>query len=179
MVRLAQRAVSGAVRVELGVALREPSEAGAPLTYSFLSAGAPGADWSTADVRLNSLGTGTIHGLAVRLTGSGAVKWRLGGLLVQDAQESVAAPTGLKVDKASGDGQFRLSWQGASGRVRQYELHRVLADGTRRYLTGTCANAAYLKGLTVEQGEREIRFEVRSVGELYSTSATASTTHAW
>ncbi|MER7176462.1 endo-beta-N-acetylglucosaminidase [Streptomyces mesophilus] len=179
VVRLAQRAVSGSVQVELGVALREASEAGAPLTYSFLSAGTPGAGWSTADVRLSSLGTGTIHGLAVRLTGSGAVKWRLGGLLVQDAEESVAAPTALKVDKASGDGQFRLSWQGAPGGVRQYELHRVLADGTRRYLTGTCAHAAYVKGLTAEQGEREIRFEVRSVGELYSTSTAASTTHPW
>ncbi|SDJ60215.1 endo-beta-N-acetylglucosaminidase [Streptomyces indicus] len=179
VVRLAQRAVSGSVRVELGVALREPSEPGAPLTYSFLSAGTAGSGWSTADVRLSSLGTGTIHGLAVRLTGTGAVKWRLGGLLVQNAAETVAAPTALKVDKASGDGQFRLSWQAAPGPVRHYELYRVLADGTRRFLTGTCATAAYVKGLTAAPGEKEIRFDVRSVGEVYTTSAAASTTHPW
>ncbi|MBC9712927.1 endo-beta-N-acetylglucosaminidase [Streptomyces sp. TRM66268-LWL] len=179
VVRLAQRAVAGDVQVELGVALREPDKAGDPLTYSFLSAGTPDAPWSEATVRLSSLGTGTIHGLAVRLTGSGAVQWRLGGLLVQDAEETVPAPSGLKVDRASGDGQFRLSWGAAPGRVRQYELHRVLTDGTRRYLTGTCANAAYVKGLTAEQGESRIRFEVRAVGELYSTSAAVSTTHRW
>ncbi len=179
VVRLAQRAVSGPVQVELGVALRAPDKAGDPLTYSFLSAGTPGTSWSEATVRLSSLGTGTIHGLAVRLTGSGAVKWRLGGLLVQDAEETVAAPAGLKVDEASGDGQFRLSWQGASGPVRHYELWRVLADGAKRYLTGTCASVAYVKGLTAEQGEREIRFEVRSVGEVYTTSPAASTTHPW
>ncbi|MFI6944018.1 endo-beta-N-acetylglucosaminidase [Streptomyces sp. NPDC050418] len=179
VVRLAQRAVSGAVRVELGVALQEPSAAGEPLTYSFLAAGEAGAGWSTAAVRLASLGTGTIHGLAVRLTGTGAVKWRLGGLLVQNGEETVAAPSGLKVDQVSGDGQFRLSWRAASAPVRHYELYRVLPDGTKRFLTGTCATAAYVKGLTAEQGEKKVTFEVRSAGEVYTTSAAVSTTHPW
>ncbi|WP_329116320.1 endo-beta-N-acetylglucosaminidase [Streptomyces sp. NBC_01465] len=179
-VTLAQRAASGSVTVEVGVALNEPANPGDPLTYSFLPAGTVSAGaWSQATVRLSSLGTGTIHGLAVRLTGPGAVKWRLGALLVKDADEQVAAPTALTVDKASGDGQFRLSWQGASGHVRQYELYRVLKDGTRTFLTGTCATAAYVKGLTAVQGESAVTFELRAVGELFTTSQPVTVTHPW
>ncbi|MDG4859135.1 endo-beta-N-acetylglucosaminidase [Streptomyces sp. T-3] len=179
-VELAQRVASGTVTVELGVALREPAKAGDPLSYAFLPAGRLGAGgWSKATVRLSSLGTGTIHGLAVRLTGPGAVKWRLGGLLVKDAAEQVSAPGALKVDKASGDGQFRLSWKGASGRVRHYELYRVLKDGTRRFLTGTCAHAAYVKGLAAAPGESAATFELRAVGELFTTSQPITVTHPW
>ncbi|MGP3691475.1 endo-beta-N-acetylglucosaminidase [Streptomyces sp. IBSNAI002] len=178
-VRLAQRAVSGAVRAELGVALHEPDGAGAPAAYSFLPAGTPGTGWSEATVRLSSLGTGTIHALAVRLTGPGAVRWRLGGLLVQDADEQPAVPGALTVDAASADGQFRLSWQPSPGRVRHYELHRLLPDGTRRFLTGTCARAAYVKGLAPAPGESAVRFELRAVGELFTTSAPVTVTHPW
>ncbi|WP_327351254.1 endo-beta-N-acetylglucosaminidase [Streptomyces sp. NBC_01304] len=180
VVELTQRVESGSVKVELGVALREPAKPGAPLTYSFLPAGTLSAGgWSKATVRLSSLGTGTVYGLAVRLSGSGAVKYRLGGLTVRDADEPVPAPSGLKVDKATADGQFRLSWQGASGRVRHYELYRVLKDGTRRFLTGTCANAAYVKGLTAAQGESAVTFELRAVGELFRTSSPVTATRPW
>ncbi|NEB80922.1 endo-beta-N-acetylglucosaminidase [Streptomyces sp. SID14478] len=178
-VTLAQRATTGSVTVEVGVALQEPDRPGEALTYSFLPAGTAGSGWAEATVRLASLGTGTIHGLAVRLTGKGAVKYRLGALLVKDADEQVAAPGALKVDKASGDGQFRLSWAAASGPVRHYELYRVLKDGTRRFLTGTCANAAYVKGLSAEQGESAVTFELRAVGELYTASAAVTVTAAW
>ncbi|MDI3402536.1 endo-beta-N-acetylglucosaminidase [Streptomyces cavernicola] len=183
VVRLAQRAVSGdgPVTVEVGVALREPERPGDPLTYTFLPAGkiAPGG-WSEAEVRLGSLGgNGTVHGLAVRLTASGPVRWRLGALAVRDADEQVAAVSYLRVDRASGDGQFRLSWKPAPGDVRHYELYRVLADGSRRFLTGTCAQAAYVKGLTAEQGEKAATFELRAVGELFTSSEPIAATHPW
>ncbi|MBO1335530.1 endo-beta-N-acetylglucosaminidase [Streptomyces sp. VRA16 Mangrove soil] len=178
-VTLAQRAASGSVTVEVGVALQEPDNPGDPLTYSFLPAGTAGGSWAEATVRLSSLGAGTIHGLALRLTGTGAVTYRLGALLVRDADEQVPAPSALKVDQASGDGQFRLSWRAASGHVRHYELSRVLKDGTRRFLTGTCANAAYVTGLAAERGERAATFELRAVGELYTTSAPITVTHTW
>ncbi|NBE54239.1 endo-beta-N-acetylglucosaminidase [Streptomyces boluensis] len=181
-VRLAHRVVSGGpVTVELGVALREPDRPGDPLTYDFLPAGKlTEGGWSEADVRLGSLGgSGTVHGLAVRLTASGPVKWRLGALAVRDADEQVAAPSGLNVDKATGDGQFRLSWQPAPGAVRHYELYRVLPGGERRFLTGTCARAAYVKGLKAAPGEKAVSFELRAVGELFTTSAPVTVTHPW
>ncbi|MFC7302644.1 endo-beta-N-acetylglucosaminidase [Streptomyces monticola] len=179
-VELAQRVESGAVTVELGVALREPDRPGDPLAYDFLPAGTLKAgDWSEAAVRLSSLGTGTIHGLAVRLGGSGAVKWRLGALTVEDTAEQVAAPSGLKVDKASGDGEFRLSWKAATGVVRHYEVYRVLPGGGRRFLAGTCAQAAYVKGLAREQGENTVTFELRAVGESFAVSAPLTVQHPW
>lgn len=182
VVRLAQRVVSGGpVTVELGVALREPDQAGDPLPYDFLPAGTiSSGGWSEADVRLGSLGgDGTVHGLAVRLTasGGGSVKWRLGALAVKDADEQVAAPSGLKVDRATADGQFRLSWEPAAAPVRHYELYRVLADGTRRFLTGTCARVAYVRGLTAEQGEKAATFELRAVGELFTATEPITVTH--
>ncbi|MFM9371811.1 endo-beta-N-acetylglucosaminidase [Streptomyces sp. Da 82-17] len=183
VVRLAQRVESGGpVTVELGVALRAPERPGDPMAYAFLPAGKIDAGgWSEADVRLGSLGgSGTVHGLAVRLTASGPVKWRLGALAVRDADEQVAPPSGLKVDKASGDGQFRLSWQPASGAApRQYALYRVLSDGSRRFLTGTCAHAAYVQGLKAEPGEKAVTFELRAVGELFTASEPIAATHPW
>ncbi|MDQ8703462.1 endo-beta-N-acetylglucosaminidase [Streptomyces sp. LHD-70] len=183
VVRLAQRVESGGpVTVELGVALREPDQAGDPLPYAFLPVGKPDSGgWSEAEVRLGSLGgSGTVHGLAVRLTSSGGpVTWRLGALAVRDAQEEIAAPSGLKVDQSSGDGQFRLSWKPAPGPVRHYELHRVLPDGARRFLTGTCARAAYVRGLRAEQGESAVRFELCAVGELFTASETVAVAHPW
>ncbi|MDI3386398.1 endo-beta-N-acetylglucosaminidase [Streptomyces sp. B-S-A8] len=182
VVRLAQRVVSGGpVRVELGVALREPDQAGDPQAYAFLPVGKAGAGgWSEAEVRLASLGgSGTVHGLAVRLTASGPVRWRLGALAVRDAEEQIAAPSGLRVDKSSGDGQFRLSWRPSPTAPRHYELHRVLPDGTRRFLTGTCARAAYVKGLAAEPGEKAVTFELRAVGELFTPSEPIAVTHPW
>ncbi|WP_405650362.1 hypothetical protein [Streptomyces sp. NBC_00019] len=43
----------------------------------------------------------------------------------------------------------------------------------------TCRKAYFLDGLRSGQGERTARFEPRSVGELYTSSAPATVTHTW
>jgi hypothetical protein len=126
--------------------------------------------------------SGTVHAIGVRLTATeGPVRWRLGGLAVRAASSPVpAAPSGLRVTAASA-GDLRLAWNPAPapGDVRHYTLHRLLPDGTRRFLGVTCQRAYFVGGLQPEQGERASRFELRAVGELYTTSAPVTVTHPW
>ncbi|MFD5854614.1 endo-beta-N-acetylglucosaminidase [Streptomyces chartreusis] len=178
VVELTHRADAGAVKVELAVATAEPTTPGAapPYTYYPLTSG---GGWRTTTVRLTGL-TGTVRAIGVRLTGAdgGQVRWRLGGLAVRNASQTPAAPSGLRITAASGGG-LRLAWNPASGDVRHHTLHRLLPDGTRRFLGGTCQSAYFLGGLKPEQGEQEARFELRAVGELYTTSAPVTVTHRW
>lgn len=96
----------------------------------------------------------------------------------QDAQ-APATPADARITAASG-GDLRLAWRaGTGGGVRHYTLHRVLPDGTRRFLGGTAQQAFFVGGLTPEGGEAATRFELRAVGELYTASAPATLTHTW
>ncbi|MFI1164552.1 endo-beta-N-acetylglucosaminidase [Streptomyces sp. NPDC020801] len=199
-VELTHRTDTGAVRAELAIATAEPGEAGTAPPYTYLPIpipgdgdgdgdggvggyGSGGADggWHTATVRLTTL-TGTVHAIGVRLTaagdGPGPVRWRLGGLAVHDTPETPTAPSGLRITAASG-GDLRLAWNAAAGAVRHYTLHRLLPDGTRRFLGATCQRAYFAGGLTPAPGERAARLEVRAVGELYTSSAPATATHPW
>ncbi len=96
-----------------------------------------------------------------------------------------APPTALSVDAAARQDDrtwLRLSWRRAAGpvgRVRHYEVSRILPDGTRRFLGGTCGTALYLPDVPRAGGERAAAFEVRTVDELYAVSAPARTTLAW
>ncbi|RRR70557.1 endo-beta-N-acetylglucosaminidase, partial [Streptomyces sp. RP5T] len=80
---------------------------------------------------------------------------------------------------AASGGDLRLAWNPAPGAVRHYTLHRLLPDGTRRFLAGTCQRACFVAGLRPEQGERQARLELRAVGELYTSSAPVTVTHPW
>jgi hypothetical protein len=178
VVELTHRTDAGRVDVELAVATADPAAPGEapPYTYHPVTT----ADgWTTTTVRLTGL-TGTAHALGVRLTpaGGGPVRWRLGGIAVHDAAPAPAAPSGLRVTAASG-GDLRFAWNPAPGATRHHTLHRVLPDGTRRFLGGTCQHAFFTPGLRPEQGERAARFELRAVGELYTTSAPVTVTHRW
>ncbi|MEU2428352.1 endo-beta-N-acetylglucosaminidase [Streptomyces sp. NPDC007861] len=182
-VELTHRADAGEVTVELAVATAEPGAPGEPVPYTYVPAGTlrAGTGWTTATLRLGG-GTGTVRSLGVRLTGPGAVAYRLGALAVREASVAPAAPSGLRVTDsagAAGETALRLRWTPAPGPVRHYELHRVLPDGSRRFLGGTCQSAFHLSGLRPEQGESAARFEVRAVGELYTTSGAASAAHTW
>ncbi|MEC4015406.1 endo-beta-N-acetylglucosaminidase [Streptomyces sp. H27-D2] len=184
VVDITHRAEEGPVRVELAVALHEPDEPGAPLRYTCLPAGTVRPGWTTATVRLGSLGGGTAHALGVRLTGQGGrpVKWRLGALAVREGPERPAAPAHLRItdaEQAGGKVALRFSWRRSPGDVRHYELHRTLPDGTRRFLGGTCGTAFYVPALERERGERAALFELRAVGELYSASGPARTSRIW
>jgi hypothetical protein len=106
------------------------------------------------------------------------VRWRLGGLAVRDAVTAPAAPSGARVTAANG-GDLRLAWNAAPGTVRHYTLHRLLPDGTRRFLGATGQRALFLGGLRAEQGETAARFELRAVGELYNASTPVTVTHPW
>ncbi|MYX94433.1 endo-beta-N-acetylglucosaminidase, partial [Streptomyces sp. SID486] len=88
------------------------------------------------------------------------------------------APSGARVTAASG-GDLRLAWSAAPGTVRHFTLHRLLPDGTRRFLGATCQRAYHLTGLRPEQGESAARFELRAVGELYNASTPVTVTHPW
>lgn len=183
VVELAHRADAGPVTVELAVATREPERPGDPVPYRYVPAGTlrGGSGWSTATLRLNGF-SGSLRGLGVRLTGDGAVAYRLGGLAVRRATVRPAAPTRLRVTGSATDGEgtgLRLRWTPAPGSVRHYELHRVLPGGGRRFLGGTCQTAFHVSGLHPEPGERAVRIEVRAVGELYTTSSSASVVHPW
>ncbi|MFF5002456.1 endo-beta-N-acetylglucosaminidase [Streptomyces phaeochromogenes] len=180
VVELTHRADSGSVTVELAVATAEPSGAGQPYAYTYFPV-TVGSDWGTSTVRLTGLPAGgTVHGLGVRLTGSGgAVKWRLGGIAVRNqAAQSPSVPADLSITGATG-GDLRFGWRAVPGGVRHYTLHRVLPDGTRRFLGGTAQRAFFVGGLTPEGGESTARFELRAVGELYTASAPATVTHTW
>ncbi|MFG1664811.1 endo-beta-N-acetylglucosaminidase [Streptomyces sp. Y7] len=178
VVELTHRADAGAVKVELAVATAEPITPGAPPPYTYFPV-TSGSGWQTATVRLTGL-TGSVRAIGVRLTSAdgGAVRWRLGGLAVRNAPQTPGAPSGFRVTAASG-GDLRLAWIPAPGDARHHTLHRLLPDGTRRFLGGTCQSAYFLGGLQPEQGEQEARFELRAVGELYTTSAPVTVTHRW
>ncbi|MFB7981662.1 endo-beta-N-acetylglucosaminidase [Streptomyces vinaceus] len=179
---------SGAVTVEVGVATREPAAPGRPVPYTWFTTRAgsgPGA-WHTSRTGLGALAGRTAYGIAVRITpgGSGAVSWRLGALSVREdtARRRPAAPGALTVDASAqqdGTASVRLSWRRAAGPVRHYELYRLLPDGTRRFLGGTCGTALYLPAVTRSGQEPAAVFEVRAVDELYATSAPAGTTLPW
>lgn len=177
-------AESGPVAVELAVALHEPDRPGDPIAYTCVPAGelrAGGTGWTTSTLRLNSL-SGTVRALGVRLTAAGPVRWRLGALAVRDTARTPSAPAGLRITGASsgaGGTDLRFGWHRAPAAPRHYELHRVLPDGTRRFLGGTCGTAFFVPGLRREPGEKCARFQVRAVGELYTTSGAASVAHRW
>ncbi|MFG2791067.1 endo-beta-N-acetylglucosaminidase [Streptomyces sp. NPDC048419] len=177
VVELTHRTDAGAVRVELAVATAEPGAAGAAPPYTCRPVES-GEGWQTVSVPLTGL-SGTVHAIGVRLTASGGpVKWRLGGLAVRDAVVTPAAPSGLRITAASG-GDLRLAWKAAPCGVRHYTLHRLLPDGTRRFLGATGQQAYFLAGLEPEQGESEARLELRAVGELYTSSDPVTVTHPW
>lgn len=184
------------VTVEVGVATREPSAPGDPVPYTWLRTGSTGAGaagaagWRTARAALAPLAGRTAYALAVRITapGSTAVAWRLGALSVHDGARTrrPAPPVAPAVDAAArqdGRAWLRLSWRaagsGPGGRPRHYEVHRVLPDGGRRFLGGTCGTALYLPGVARAGRERAAVFEVRAVDELYAVSAPARTTLPW
>ncbi|GGN58202.1 hypothetical protein GCM10011579_021220 [Streptomyces albiflavescens] len=179
VVELTHRTDAGSASLELAVSTAEPSAAGGAPPYTYFPVTAtPGNGWKTSTVRLAGL-SGSVRAIGVRLTATaGPVRWRLGGLAVRDAVVTPAAPTDLRITDADA-GNLRFAWQGAPGPVRHYELYRTLPDGTRRFLGGTCQRAFYVGGLAPEQGEPAARFELRAVGELFSVSTPATTTHTW
>lgn len=179
---------AGPVAVEVGVAVREPAAPGEPVPYTWFRADSLGAGqaWRRTRVGLAALAGSTAYGLAVRITGLGktAVAWRLGSLSVRDAAAGrrPASPAALTVDAAARHedlARIRLSWRRAAGPVRHYTVSRVLPDGTRRFLGGTCGAALYLPSVRRAGRERAAVFEVRAVDELYAASAPARTTMAW
>ncbi|MCJ1681074.1 endo-beta-N-acetylglucosaminidase [Streptomyces sp. APSN-46.1] len=180
---------SGAVAVEVGVALREPSAPGGPVPYTWRGARTSGTGrggWRTSRVRIASPPGATAYALAVRVTsrGTGPVSWRLGALSVHDGNRlrHPAPPGVLTVDasaQANGEASLRLSWRRAPGPVRHYEVSRVLPDGARRFLGGTCGTALYLPAVERAGRERAAAFEVRAVDELYAVSGPARTTLVW
>lgn len=183
---LTYRSESGEVNVELAVATAEPSAPGATPPYTYLAVNSVNNGvrvrsvngWQTATVPLTGL-SGTVHALGVRLTATeGPVRWRLGGLAVRDTVAAPAAPSGVRVTAANG-GDLRLAWTAAPGAVRHYTLHRLLPDGTRRFLGATGQRAYFVAGQRPEQGETAARFELRAVGELYNASAPVTVTHPW
>ncbi|WP_405593363.1 endo-beta-N-acetylglucosaminidase [Streptomyces sp. NBC_01092] len=177
VVELTHRTDAGGAQVELAVATAEPTTPGATPPYTYFPMSLTD-DWQTSTVRLTGL-TGTVHAIGVRLTaGDGPVRWRLGGIAVRNATETPVAPTALRITGADG-GDLRFAWNPAPGSVRHHTLHRLLPDGTRRFLGGTCQSAYFVGGLRPEQGEQEARFELRAVGELYTTSAPVTVTHRW
>ncbi|MGW5496323.1 endo-beta-N-acetylglucosaminidase [Streptomyces olivaceoviridis] len=180
------RSESGDVDVELAVATAEPSAPGATPPYTYLAVNPVNSGirvrsvngWQTVTVPLTGL-AGTVHALGVRLTATaGPVRWRLGGLAVRDTVTAPAAPSGARVTAANG-GDLRLAWTAAPGAVRHYTLHRLLPDGTRRFLGATGQLAYFVAGQRPEQGETAARFELRAVGELYNASAAVTVTHPW
>ncbi|MEW2416630.1 endo-beta-N-acetylglucosaminidase [Streptomyces sp. NPDC046866] len=179
---------SAPVRVEVGVAVREPAAAGEPVPYTWFAAdtAGPGGGWRRARVGLAPLAGRTVHGLAVRITarGAAAVSWRVGAVSVRDtaAGRRPSAPDALTVDaatQADGAAAVRLSWRAAAGPVRHHELHRLLPDGSRRFLGGTCGTALYLPRVVRAGRERAAVFEVRAVDELYAASTPARTALTW
>ncbi|MGW2517919.1 endo-beta-N-acetylglucosaminidase [Streptomyces sp. NPDC001617] len=177
VVELTHRVDAGAVNVELAVATAEPSSPGATPPYTYLPVNSVN-NWNTVTVPLTGL-SGTIRAIGVRLTAiDGPVQWRLGALAVRDTVDTPVAPSGLRITAATG-GDLRLAWDPAPGDVRHYTLHRLLPDGTRRFLGATGQRAYFLAGLQPEQGETEARLELRAVGEPYTSSDPVTVTHTW
>jgi len=182
---------SGSVNVELAVATAEPSTAGSTPPYTYLPVNSVNGvrtvtdvnGWQTVTVPLTGL-SGTLHAIGVRLTAADAsgstVNWRFGGIAVREVNDTQppAAPSNLQITAASG-GDLRFAWDAAPGAVRQYTLHRLLPDGTRRFLGGTCQRAFFVGGLQAEQGEQQAWFELRATGELYTASAPVTVAHTW
>jgi hypothetical protein len=119
------------------------------------------------------------YGAAADASGS-TVNWRLGGIAVREVNDTQppAAPSNLQISAPSG-GDLRFAWDAAPGAVRHYTLHRLLPDGTRRFLGGTCQRAFFVGGLQAEQGEQQGWFELRATGELYTASAPVTVAHTW
>ncbi|AZM59147.1 MULTISPECIES: endo-beta-N-acetylglucosaminidase [unclassified Streptomyces] len=178
VVELTHRTDRGHVRIDLAVATDDASAPGEAPPYTYFPV-TTSPRWHTSTVRLTGL-TGRIRAIGVRLRGTGGtLRWRLGGLAVREAAATAPArPTGFRVTGASG-GDLRLAWDAPADAVRHHELHRVLPDGTRRFLGGTCQRAFFVSGQRPERGERTARFELRAVGELYSSSAPAIAGHPW
>jgi endo-beta-N-acetylglucosaminidase D len=177
VVELTHRTDTGGADVELAIATAEPSAPGATPPYTYLPVNS-GSDWQTVTVALTGL-AGTVHAIGVRLTATdGPVKWRLGGLAVRESAGAPAAPSGFRISGASG-GDLRFAWNPAPGDVRHYTLHRLLSDGSRPFLGATGQRAYFLGGLQPEQGEAAARFELRAVGELYTSSDPVTVTHTW
>ncbi|WP_251054809.1 endo-beta-N-acetylglucosaminidase, partial [Streptomyces sp. ISL-66] len=188
VVELVHRTESGPVTIELGVATREPAAPGQEVPYTWLKAEDPGTrqGWHTTRVRLSDLAGRTAYGLAVRITGRGKkpVRWRLGAVSVRDGAArprpgTPGTPAVSASAQQSGTAALRLSWQRAAGPVRHYEVSRVLPDGARRFLGGTCGTALYLPAVERAGREKAALFEVRAVDELYAVSAPARTTLTW
>ncbi|MGW4599205.1 endo-beta-N-acetylglucosaminidase [Streptomyces sp. NPDC004457] len=186
VVELTYRSEAGEVTVEAAVATAEADGPGATPPYTYLPVNPVDNEvrvrsvngWQTVTVPLTGL-SGTVHALGVRLTATGGpVRWRLGGLAVRDGVTAPAAPSGARVTAANG-GDLRLAWTAAPGAVRHYTLHRLLPDGTRRFLGATGQRAYFVAGQRPEQGETAARFELRAVGELYNASAPVTVTHPW
>lgn len=185
---LVHRTESGPVTVELGVATREPSGPGQEVPYTWLKAETlgTGQGWRTTRVRLSELAGRTAHGLAVRITrrGKEPVRWRLGAVTVREAAPrprpaTPGTPAVSASAQQSGKAAVRLTWRRAAGPVRHYEVFRVLPDGARRLLGGTCGTALYLPGVERAGREKAAVFEIRAVDELYAASAPARTTLTW
>ncbi|WP_251050260.1 endo-beta-N-acetylglucosaminidase, partial [Streptomyces sp. ISL-86] len=179
---------SGEVAVEIGVATREPAAPGRPVPYTWLKARTRDTanGWRTSRVRLSSPPGETAYALAVRITSRGntAVSWRLGALSVREEtpRRRTAPPSTPAVDASAqqdGKASLRLSWHRAPGQVRHYEVSRVLPDGTRRFLGGTCGTALHLPAVERAGRERAAAFEVRAVDELYAASAPARLAYPW
>ncbi|MFJ3925138.1 endo-beta-N-acetylglucosaminidase [Streptomyces sp. NPDC090022] len=192
VLELVHRTGSGPVRVEAGIATREPAAQGAPVPYTWLPAGTAGRTaapgWQVSRVPLAPLAGRTAYALAVRLTAlgrdRGPVLWRLGALAVhdRDGRGRPRPPAAPAVDAAERDGAalaLRLSWRRSDGPVRHYELHHALPDGSRRFLGGTCGTALHVPRIERAGRERTAVVEVRAVGELYDVSAPARITHPW
>ncbi|KAB1146718.1 endo-beta-N-acetylglucosaminidase [Streptomyces luteolifulvus] len=186
VVELTHRTDAGSVNVELAMATAKPSRAGATPPYTFLPVNSVHSravnavnGWQTVTVPLTGM-SGTLHTIAVRLTATeGPVRWRLGAIAVRTAPPAPpAAPTAPRITGATG-GDLRFAWNPAPGDVRHHTLHRLLPDGTRRFLGGTCQHAYFVAGLRPEQGEQTTRFELRAVGELYTASDPVTVTHTW
>lgn len=188
VVELVHSTESGPVTVELGIATREPAAPGQEVPYTWLKAESlgTGQGWRTTRVGLPELAGGTAHGLAVRITGRGKrpVRWRLGALTVREGAPgprpaTPGTPAVSASAQQSGSAALRLSWQRSPGPVRHYEVSRLLADGTRRFLGGTCGTALYLPSVERAGRERAAVFEIRAVDELYAVSGPARASLNW
>ncbi|MFD6886434.1 endo-beta-N-acetylglucosaminidase [Streptomyces sp. NPDC059957] len=185
---LVHRTESGPVTVELGVATRQPSGPGQEVPYTWLKAETigTGQGWRTTRVRLSELAGETAHALAVRITrrGKEPVRWRLGAVSVREAAArprpaTPGTPAVSASAQQSGKAAVRLAWQRAAGPVRHYEVSRLLPDGARRFLGGTCGTALYLPGVERAGREKAAVFEIRAVDELYAVSEPTRTALTW